>query len=108
MERTFFEDWILKSDWAAEDSWQKLQRKKNYSSFKRHCNHSKKKWTKWTPNMEWTPREEAGFPQSLAESKERPASQLLERFVLGGERVTPRTAEGPCSSQVLWRMTPDK
>ena len=62
--------------------------------------------------MEWAPREEGGFPQSLRESKERPASWLLERFLPGGERagkqVNWRTSKDPSSSQVLWRMTTDK
>lgn len=36
--------------------------------------------------MEWTPREEVGFPESLRESKEMPVSQLLERFLPGEEK----------------------
>lgn len=48
--------------------------------------------------MEWTPREEIEFSQSLTKSKEMPASQLLERFVPGGEWVAPMTSEDPCSS----------
>lgn len=35
--------------------------------------------------MEWTPKEEIEFSQTLIKSKEMLASQLLERFVPGGE-----------------------